>query len=245
MSLTKADQELIDKYLDRSLKEDEELIFDQKIKNSIAFAEEVELHETMLAAIRIRDKQALRDELKGEALKLRQKSSKKLSRTFFYLAAASIMILAMLTYMLLPSHNSLFNEYYVPIPESPIVRTEIESINNYQLAMGAYSKGQFQNALQLFNKVDDTAIRHEIELYKGNCHLGLDQPEQAISQFQLALASSNEQIIFQAQWFLALAHLKNGDKMGAIEILQQMREGNHPYKEKSESLINKLDWTLY
>lgn len=244
MGLTKNDIKLIGKHLEGSLTEEEEGVFKLKLSQSSTFSEEVALQKTMIASIKLEEREGLRNELKTEALKLRQRPSKKTASRKYY-AAAVIALLIATTFLLLPSNDSVFDEYYTPFPESPVIRSESGTLGTYEQAMQLYSVRNYEKALKTFSAIEDPELYDEVTLYKGNCFLSLNEPKKAIDLFQLALRSSNSQINLQAKWFLALAYVDADNKIEATRLLKQIEVSDSPYKEKASLLLKKLRWVFY
>lgn len=245
MALADDDIVLIEKYVDDILDRDDQKVFDEKLHSSPEFVQEVELRKSMLEAIRMEDKSILRQELKKEAKNIVLHPINQTKNRWTYAIAASIAILIAFSYFLLPSSSSLFHEYYVPFPESPITRSESGEVNDYAIAMQQYSVGDFENALATLLAIDEEGFQDEVNLYIGNCYLSLNNPEKAIDPIQKAIGSDNEQIKLQAQWYCALTYIRSGNKLQAINQLEEIASTNNTYVNKSKILIKKLRWAVY
>jgi len=245
MTLSENDINLIEKHLEEILTKEEKVIFAQKRAKSSLFDEEIELQKTMITSIRLDERKELRTALKKEVKKIDLPAHAKKSGLQYYSIAATISLLIIVGYLFLPSNDSLFEAYYSPFPENPITRSESGNTSNYGLAMHQYSIGDYQKALDTFLKMSDSSIQDEIALYKGNCFLNLDKPNEAIVSFQTAINSDNNQIVVHAQWFLALAFIMNDDKHKARELLHEIHQGESPYSDKASVLLKKLQWTFY
>lgn len=245
MSLSENDIELIEKHLEGILTKEEEEAFEQKEAISSSFAEEVSLQKAMIAAIKLDERKALREELKTEVKKIVLPSPSNKYRLKYYSIAATISLLIAAAYIFVPSNDSLFDAYYSPFPESPITRSESGNTSDYDVAMQQYSIGNYQKATDIFLQVNDSTIQHEIALYLSNCYLNINAPEKAILLLQTIITSENSQINTHAQWFLALAYLRDHNKQEASELLHTISQKGTPYKEQAISLLNKLRWSFY
>lgn len=245
MALSENDIVLIEKHCEGLLTEEEEVILNEKEKLFPDFAKEMVLQKTMIAAIRLKDKKLLKEELKKEAGKIILPATGKNSPIWYYAVAASILVLIVSVFALLPSKNSLFNTYYTPFPENPITRSETGSMGDYELAMQQYSIGNYKQALATFLLINNNENQDEIALYIGNCYLSMGQPKMAIGYLQVAVNSSNKAIVVQSKWYLALAYIDVGSKPQAKEQLTVIATGESPYKGKAEILLQKLRWVIY
>jgi len=245
MALSENDTNLIERYFEGSFDENELLLFKEKEKQSPDFAQEVDLQRTMIVAIRQEERRTLKEELKKEIKNINLTSSNARNLKWPYAVAAAVSLFLIITYLILPSSSSLFEAYYSPFPENPITRSEPGNTSNYGLAMQQYSIGDYQKALDAFLKMSDSSIQDEIALYKGNCFLNLDEPNEAIVSFQTAIKSDNNQIVVHAQWFLALTFIMNNDKHKARELLLEISRGESHYSDKASVLLKKLQWTFY
>ncbi len=246
MNKSENDKELIEEYLDDSLNEEKKQLFKNRLADSKSFADEVELQSTMIATIKMEERKLLKSELKEQAIRLRPFTAKRTSRKLYYIAAA-ITSLVVVFYFLLPKSDSLFEAYYVPFPENPIVRSESNISNDYHKAMNYYSRGEYDKALEVFNLIKSSAGQEEILLYIGNCYLSLDQPQEAIQSFKSLIEDANNEVIkVHAEWFLALSFLESGGLEESKRILRQIKgDERNQYRQKASELLNKLRWVLY
>lgn len=242
MALSAKDISLIDKYFEDELSESEKLSFSIKNNSSKDFAAEVELRITMIAALRLQEQEALKKEIKQE---IKKSQLQKPVFKWYNAVAAAIACIALFTYLLLPSSDSLFETYYSPFPESPITRSESSEIDNYNLAMQYYSVGAFDKALKTFSDIKNDKDQDLILLYTGNCLIGLNRHMEAIESFKLLLESENEQIVMHARWLLSLSYIGSGQMEMAKEILTKSSAEENMYQKKSEDLLKKLDWVFY
>ncbi|MCF6298133.1 MAG: hypothetical protein L3J08_09170, partial [Flavobacteriaceae bacterium] len=146
MALPENDTALIEKHFEGLLTKEEEIMLNEKKQLTPGFAEEMELQKTMITAIRLADKTLLKEELKKEAQKIVLPIANQ-KKVKWYGIAATLVLLVVSIFVLLPSQNSLFNAYYVPFPESPVTRSENNDKGNYTLAMQQYSIGNYEQAL--------------------------------------------------------------------------------------------------
>jgi hypothetical protein len=75
----------------------------------------------------------------------------------------------------------------------------------------------------------------------GNAYLGIGEPLRAILIFDKIAADSTDPHQLQAEWYLALADLKNGNSEGCRILLEKIiTKHNHPKIEKAANLLIQL-----
>ena len=77
-------------------------------------------------------------------------------------------------------------------------------------------------------------------LLLGNCNLILGNTQAAIANFT-RLSSTSAELSVQAKWFLALAHLRNGDERRARPLLNEIAGMNVSYTPKAKEILDELE----
>lgn len=244
MSLSESDILLIEKYFEEDITEEEGRLFNEKSSQSAEFAEQVALQRTMLTSLRRNEDKELRLRLKEKARQVTLSESKSTFRWSVGVAATLLILIMGIT--LLPSYKSLYDKNFDPLLEQPVTRGESTSYNSvYENAMKAYSAGDHLKALEIFEKISDPDLIHEVSLYMGNCYLITDNSEKAIVSFLSARQSANKWISNNADWYLALALIKARREIKAKEVLMEITISGSPYKSKAKKLLKKLQWRFY
>ncbi len=244
MELSEEDNLLITKYFDREQTESERLRFEERLKESTDFANEILLRKSMLAAIKMEGDGELRSELKLKAKSFNIHSHSKRNFKWRYFAAAMV-VLIVATYLVLPTENSLFEAYYYPLPEDQVTRNLPDNKNSYHHAMEQYSLGNYNEAIPLFHAADSETKRNEIALYLGNCYLSTDQPNKAIKYLTTAQQTESKSLKRHSSWFLALAYLKAHQREKAVDQLNFLTKNKGSHYKQSTELLEKLKWSFY
>lgn len=107
-------------------------------------------------------------------------------------------------------------ELHSPPPPNPV---------SLKQGLEGYATHQYQWAIApLETYLASQPLDLEIQLYLGVCYLATRQPQQAIPRFnpfQQALPDYQTYLQKPGLWYLALAHLQNGDKKQALALLKQ------------------------
>jgi tetratricopeptide (TPR) repeat protein len=156
--------------------------------------------------------------------------------------AASLSILALCAYLLWPrpaDPKELFAEYFEPYPNviMPTVRGDLKGDTALKArAYKAYDLENYKEAIALFEEVDQKD--EGVLLYLGNAYLANGDAARAIRLFEKVIA---EYEVFdeQAEWYLALAWLRGGDKEEAVKTLGQIEsEGGHHSASAKKILLD-------
>lgn len=122
----------------------------------------------------------------------------------------------------------------------------VEISNYYNL----YKKGKYQEVLtakesdyQVMGSGDrKDLLKQYMNLYKGLCLLDAGKAQAAIGEFDKVLQSASKAGVLYhvAQWYGALASLKNGDPEKSISILNAIINSKSPFISKASGLKRDL-----
>lgn len=117
----------------------------------------------------------------------------------------------------------------------------LRSADTNQKAYLDYENKDYAAALAtLTSLLKQNASDMEVRFYTAICQLRLGKVEEAIDNFKTIIADNNNIFIREAQWFLALAYIKNGQIEKAQENLNLIQKETHPRAKNVEALLNKL-----
>lgn len=152
--------------------------------------------------------------------------------------AASVSVLAICAYMFWPQPDpqELFDKYFEPYPNviMPTMRGEVDE-DTTLMARGykAYDREEYKEAIDYFEKLK--VKNAGIYLYLSNCYLAIGEADKAISLLENVIADYDE-FDAQAEWYLALGHLKRGSIVDAGRTLKGIEEGGGYHTEKVKAL---------
>ena len=219
-------EQLLQKYLDHSLTEEEKTLLEKEIKENPDFQRELEEAYDLRKAIIAHKKEQLKTTFK--TLGQPQKTP-FITKFKPYGIAASIFIgILILAYFLMNSpvsNEALFSENFEPYRNiiTPIERSEESTDNKSQeyVAFYDYETGNFEAALVAFTHLYETEKTSYYLFYKANCELQLNEVDVAINTF-LAHQKSNDTFKEKGKWYLALAYLKNNNNVKCKLILEEI-----------------------
>jgi len=141
------------------------------------------------------------------------------------------------------STDEIFAAYYEPFPNIVNVTTRGEEGMvadgdiGFQQAMMLYDQGDFRGALSLMDESTEDATQL---LYLGIAQLETNQSAAAVATLEQAMRLESEDVQDAAQWYLALAHLQNGNEASARKQLQEIVAMEKHYKKReAERILNE------
>jgi len=175
--------------------------------------------------------------------RLAKKADRKFDVKFYYAAAAILLITLFSVFQIFfqqPPHEKLFAEYFQPYPNTiPLTRSS-QSGELIETAMMQYELGNFNTCLsQLTTILSKDAKNSTAHFYAGICLLKTNRPEEAIQHFGLVNKGSN--FGEPADWYAALAHLKNKNIKTAKQNLNLIVKRGEIYSDQSNKLLNKIN----
>jgi len=246
------DKLLIEKYMLNQLTEEEQQVFQQKLKQEQAFAEafkfQLDIQQTM-KHIEIQEIHQYLDELYSKQAETqpannlqenkpdtRKDNIRRLSTPLKYAAAVILLIGASLLYFIYGTSSlttdQLMAEHYSTPDLSFTVRGED---GNESEVINAYRNGDYGKVVQLTAQGQDNP---KLQLARGISQLQTGQATQAVQT--LKSLQSNNQYDDQATWYLAICYLKLNDKENTKTQLRMLVDGTIKSTEGWKGKANKL-----
>ncbi|MCH7409475.1 hypothetical protein MM239_08720 [Belliella sp. DSM 111904] len=248
--------ELIDKYFEGQLTEEERIIFDEMMASNQHFRESVEFQIKTKKAFQNHERKSLKsllgqieeDILESEkGVKIKKIKSRNLWP--FLIAAVLISVIAITFFIkrnIVSSDNEYpqdFYAYYEAYPNVVKPITRGEAINPDELekaAFLAYESQDFKLADSLFSILLDQQKEYLL-FYKGITKIELEQYDSATTYFENYIYSDGMQFRDQAKWYMALSYLVKGDSIKGKEELIKLRKSSGYKMEEVEQLLLRLD----
>ena len=246
------DIDKIDKYLKKQLSEQERRDFEQQMENDPDLAKEVALQQDVMEGIDAYFSKGLKRNLQELEKEIRHNQTevvRKKRRWFSWVTAiaASVLMVLLAGYFILfskPDNQELFQAYYQPYPNivAPAERSENGADEDTQ-PFRLYESGNYSAAIPAFEIALETAEEQEkpaLHFYYGLSLLHLGKTAPAIEHLQLVSKQEDSPFALPAQWYQALAFLKNNDPVRAKAILEELRNSDTIYQKKSMELLEEL-----
>ncbi len=214
--LTKVEQEAYEKSL--SAKEKEELAYELGVRDEIS-----------------------RIELRGRMVEFEKKtnSTRVIHPTYLSIAASIALVVSSVFYFTKPEEAVLFDQYFELYPnyELTTVRGD-EDPSNRDLAYAAYDVGEYQMAINEFNKLE--VLLAADYFFRGVCYIQIKDYQRALSDFQEVVDLKDPSYETPSIWYTALIHVKSDNKEKAIPLLEALGEGQSEFAATSKALLAQL-----
>ncbi|MEM9824002.1 MAG: tetratricopeptide repeat protein [Bacteroidota bacterium] len=248
------DEDLIQKFLEKDLSEEEAVIFKRKIEGEAAFAEEVRINLEMIAALRAQGEvnmtnETVDRELDQQLAQIPVKSpiSRSLSRVLVGLAAAFVLLIAYFFYLYFSptqqlDSEQLFAKYY-QLPDSRLLTTMSGAHNEkeiYQAFKLLYDQQAFDRAVLAYEQLSDEKPKQDIYFLYGAALFELRRYREAKQVYQTVIENAHPDQ-HRATWYLALLYLKDNDLVEARQYLQAVIQQEKEFNvQEARDLLSSL-----
>ncbi len=235
--------QLITKFLTQSLSKEEQLRFDALLLEDPSFKTEVKLLQDLNKVAEAEDDVMAREMVAGFEAEHHGKKMASIAKIWW--VAASLALVVSITYFATrqgaPDTQILYTENFEPYRNvvHPITRTTQQKDLKTQ-AFAHYEKGEYKEALELFEKLYEITNTPHFLFYKANALLQLNRPREAIVALQAHL-KTKDTLTQKSHWYLAMAYLKLDDVVNAKRSLERVVAQNKYNVKKANVLLKTLD----
>lgn len=230
-------EELIDKYLAGTLNDQELTDFEQMRKADPSFEKEISFFSDLTSITtedeRIRLKASLKNSSKGRTIE-----KKHSGRILYLILAFVLIILAIITYIYMrsePSSQEIYADYFAVYPNTYQAVTRNSEDNIITQAFTAYENGNYQLASERFKVSLEREFNPNIAFFLGNSLGAIEVFEEAIDNMEKVI-SSNSEYSNEANWYLAILNLRNGNNEAVIKFINDYLEYEGFKKNEEEAL---------
>ena len=229
-------EQLLERYFENQLSQEEALLFQNYLDTDASFAEEFAFQKNVKQAITLNERAELKQKL--------QSFEKPKAKPFkIWYAAASVVLLCGLGYYFTQNAaTSVYDEFYQTYPNvvAPTVRGE-NSEDIKSEAFYEYDNGNYEKSLVLFSKIYETDKDDYALFYKALSQMELQKTTEAIATFKQFDLGKNNAFTPFVKWYLALAYLKENQKEQAMPLLKSLSETQNPQQEMAQKLVDELE----
>jgi tetratricopeptide (TPR) repeat protein len=157
-----------------------------------------------------------------------------------YAAAVLLVLIALGSYFIFhwSPTGDLFQKYFEPYPNILAMKGDVKT--ELSTALLYYEVRDWDSAILLFQKVlTNDQNNYSAMFYLGNALLANGKSDQAIYWLDKAYASDLN-LSNQIKWYLALAHLAEGDRSNALNHLNSLIESDNFYRSKAKKLLKQI-----
>ncbi len=230
------DLEKIDRYISGEMEAGEHAAFSAQINADPDLKTKVE--EARLLFLGIKEF-ALQSDLNSFHKELPVKQRTAVTRSLFssktWLVAASVIVLALISFLWIYNRGENDNKLYAKYYEAdPGLMTTMGIADDYEFNRGMvdYRSGKYSETIERWEPIAAAQpARDTLQYFLGVAHLAAGNTSSAIRYLnKLVLMESSFKN--EAYWYLGLAHLKEGNKE---EASKWIRLADHPRKDELES----------
>ena len=242
MALSEQDLDLIESYLEGGLSPEEKSLVESKMADSPEFAQEVDFQRKVLAQIQAERKSRMKAEMLTDFRQMKAVQAEepvKRGVPWYWAAAAAIVLVGAFYFVVnnQPGPEALFDDYYQAYDGVVIARGEETALVN---GINAYKNEDYEQALEVLLNVEHTDLPEgQRQLLIGNCYMNLDQPNKALASFGRIDDQVAVNILYNRDWYIALALLKSGDVANARQSLEQIATSSNIYASQAQALLEE------
>lgn len=256
-------EELIEKYIQGRVSEKELEIIRELIQTDADFREELTFESGLRHAIKQEERQDLKSLL--EELEKRQKqqpnsdtspkeyhqTKEKETKKILHLSvlgkAAAVLLVGLGAWWFLgqsPDHHSLYQAYYQPYPNivAPTVRGPEDTVDHTAEAFRLYDGKEYKAAASLFERLasqeEETGFA---PFYQAQSLMADGREQEAIAVLENPNWSIPDNLRTQTEWYLALAHLKTGNKEKSRQLFEQIEASNSAKSEEARNILDQME----
>lgn len=231
----------IDRYVNGEMSAEEVNVFEQRMRENGALAEEVLMHRDVLVGMNHYFNLELKKTLQEEEARLKKKPVN------FYkwmgIAASIILLIAVAYFVLFTGQTDpqqLYAQYYNPYPNIvvPAQRSGNSTVNP---GLGLYEAGNYTEALQVFNqKIAEGEGETYVLFYAGIAALNTHEETDAIAYLEEVVNRQDTTFANPAQWYLGLTYLKSGQTQEAAQIFEEIKASGNDYSQRASDILENL-----
>ncbi|MEM9920763.1 MAG: hypothetical protein AAF990_21875 [Bacteroidota bacterium] len=248
MDVDPQDEQLIEKYLAAALSEEEQLLFEQKLQEA-NFSAALAYRQDLQAAMR----SAGREALKARFQRLEQNSAlvdppasvpsgpATFPWKWLWFVLLGLSVLLAWYWLRQPANTEvLYAAYFQDYPNivAPIQKGE-QATDLRQKAFQLYELKEYREAIAAFDRLEQAGEAKAF--YKSLSLMRLDREQEALVILLSMMTRGDSSFQQAAQWYAALAHLKLGNQLEAVALLEQIeKKPQHFYRQQAQKLLEAL-----
>lgn len=232
--------DLLERYFSHSLSSNEIKEVEELLRNNEEFKLEYELFEKAIQVAKLHTISGLKQDIR----EIRESANIPKTRLIspWLKIAASVILLAVIGtgfYAQTYSNDSLYVQAYVPV--SDYITNLDNDLSSLEKAVSLYNTEEYQGASEIFKTIAslENSESHIASFYLGICYMQMDKMDEAVEVLQRVQGPFKS----EAQWYLALAHLKLDHDDVSIVTLKSIVADNsdEAYVIKAQTLLNHLN----
>jgi hypothetical protein len=233
-------EELLNKYFEQQLSEEEKAVFESLLQNDSEFVREVAYQKNVKKAITLNERETLKQTLQSFENNKKENNNPQ----FWYIAGVFLLFFGGLAWFQFTkdSPEQLYQEYYQSYPNvvAPTIRGDSER-NLKTDAFYEYDSGNYEKSFELFSKIyAEEAVDYAL-FYQALSLMELKRYSEAIASFDEFKTTDNNAFSPFVKWYKALSYLQLNEKEKAVQLLKELAEKENPQQSKAKELLDALE----
>lgn len=232
--------ELIEKYFEHNLTEEEKLLFNKLLVEDSDFKKEFEFYSELKNAVVVSERQKIKKEIQ----QFENSDDTPIFNLKRYLPYAAILLVMLSLWFIFFSNNSnntdLYNSYFEAYPNTEVsnTRSDINDKSVIEEAFIAYDLEEYAKANELFNLAIKISTSDYIQFYKAISLMELEQHKEALNLFESV--NWSEAYKEKSMWFKSLCYVKLNQVKEAKKELTLLTEKGTFKNSEAIALLSKL-----
>lgn len=231
---------LFSRYLNNESDKEERELIELKLKENSVFKEKLQEVQYLITGIKEANLKPWLDTVHQSMHKEKgtKKPSGKITRMkIWWAAAAAIVLIASAIWVFqlnVSPEEKFYSNFYKPDPGLP---TLMSVSDNYvfDMAMVNYKLGEYDKAIEEWSGLlEIEAGNDSLQYFLANAYLAKNDFINAKAFFEKVTKKPESEFINESFWYLALIHIKEGNKEAARELIQK---SNHYNKQKALEIL--------
>jgi len=250
MSITEEQNQLIVKYIDQTLDNEERILFETNLQISESFRIELERTEVLKAGLKAVEKAEEIEQIRKAFDEFDTESDNRIvmkptNKRFISLGlAASFSLIACFIYFVWLKPNTInsgdiYQTYYQTFPAD----SETRSGKSIAQAMNLYEAEKYEEAIPFLREKLKDSDNQMLPVYLANAYLQIDQAENALKVLKARTdtLAGNSYSLQYYRWYLGLSYLKIEKTEKALVVFRELAKEKGIYQEKSIEILDKLN----
>lgn len=234
--------ELFESYLSASFSEQEKLNFEQRLNSESTLKADFEAYKKTTEMLHQKfndtDRHLFKEVLsqQSDAYFKPKETTKKLFSLYKYVAVAVVLI-SVIGFYITNSGNPVYSDYATIGTISLTQRSNTNEL--VKKAEDTFNSGSFDEAIIYFNQlIEQDPSNQEYQLYAGIAQIENNTYTEALTNLS-RVSEGNSVYKYEAQWYIALAYLKQEQYDQAKIALQKIPKNATEYS-KAKKLLDKF-----
>lgn len=238
-------EHLIEKYFDNDLNKEEEIDFNNLMKNDENFYNYIKFEKHIRESINNRNINYFRDNIIDLDIPSIYKKKYISKKNYWKFIIVFLLILSIFSiYNLYNNYNNIdyiYNKHY-EYSKISILRNQDKNDINVFSGIINYHQGNYYKSIQDFKKV----IKKDIDniysrFYIGISYMEIGNFDKASYNFKYVIKNNDNLYIEHSKWYLGLCYLKQNKIKRSIKQFKEISDddGNY-YQEKSNKILKEI-----